>query len=129
MSGNKQKGYIAITSALLIVFLIMVITSALSLSIYFSRFNVFSSEAKERSLALAEACADKALLNFSKNPSYAGNETITVSAPDTCDILPITVQGSQRVIKTHGQFSNTISNIRLVVNATPVSLVSWEEIP
>lgn len=128
MSG-KNKGYIAIVSALLISFVIMTITLGLSFSVYFGRFNVLSSEAKERSLALAEACAEKALLKFSLDPSYSGNEIIVVSGPETCNILPVTAEGDKRIIMTRGEFYNTVSKIKVVISASPVTLVSWEEVP
>jgi len=131
--SNKQlkSGYIAVTSAILISFLILVITGALSLSLYFSRFNVFSSQAKEGSLTLAEGCADMALLRLAENPAYGGNETVIVTPSSTCAILPIVSQGAQKTIKTSATFQRSTSIIKVIVNqpASAISLLSWEEVP
>ncbi len=123
-----MKGYIAITSAIIISLLLMAITFALSFSSFFGRHNVFDSQTKEISYALAEACAEKALLNLAQNSSYAGNETITVKSPDTCDILTIETAGSQKTIKTRATFQKTTTNIKVVANMPP-QIVSWEEVP
>mgnify|MGYP001558748722 FL=1 len=123
-----MKGYIAITSAIIISLLLMAITFALNFSSFFGRFNVFDSQTKEISQALAEACAEKALLNLAQNSSYAGNETITVKTPDTCDILTIETNGSQKTIKTTATFQKTTTNIKVMVNMPGPQLVSWEEL-
>jgi hypothetical protein len=130
---NKKRninGYIAITSAIIISLLLMVIVFALSFSSFFGRYNIFDSQTKEISQALAEACAEKALLNLSQNSSYPGNETITVKSPDTCDILTIETSGSQKTIKTRATFQKTATNIKIIASTTPnLSIVSWEEVP
>lgn len=124
------QGYIAITSAIVITFLIIVVASALSVSTYFARSNVLSSQTKETSLTLAEACADQALLKLKQDPSYSGNETITVEALDTCAILPITVQGNQKTIETTATVQGAASKVKVVANqSSSLSIVSWEEIP
>jgi len=124
-----MKGYIAITSAIIISLLLMAITFALSFSSFFGRHNVFDSQTKEISYALAEACAEKALLNLAQSSSYAGNETITVKSPDTCDILTVETAGSQKIIKTRAIFQKTTTNIKVVVNMPGPQIVSWEELP
>ncbi len=124
-----MKGYIAITSAVVISLLLMAITFALSFSSFFGRFNVFDSQTKEISQALAEACAENALLKLAQNSSYAGNETITVKAPDTCDILTIETNGSQKTIKTRATFQKTTTNVKIIANMPGPQLVSWEELP
>lgn len=124
---DSSNGYIAIVSAMLISFVFMAIALGLSFSVYFGRFNVLNSEAKEKGLALAEACAELALLKLSLNPLYSGNETSTISGSDVCSILPITSEGDKRVIKTAGEFLHAVSSIKIIVTASPLAIVSWEE--
>lgn len=124
-----MKGYIAITSAVIISLLLMAITFALNFSSFFGRFNVFDSQTKEISQALAEACVENTLLKLAQNSSYAGNETITVKSPDTCDILTIETNGSQKIVKAKATFQKTTTNVKVVVNMPGPQIVSWEELP
>lgn len=125
----SNKGYIAVTSAIIISFLVMAIAIALSFSTYFSRFNILDAQSKERSVAAAESCADTTLLKLAQNGSYSGNETITVATSTTCTIGPIQTQGSQKIITTSSTVKQTVTIITVVVNASPLSIVSWEETP
>jgi len=124
----NNQGYIAITSAIIISLLLLAITFTVNLSSFFGRFNIFDSQTKEISYALAEACAEKALLNLVQNSSYAGNETITVKTPDTCDILAIETNGSQKIIKTSAIFDKTKTNLRVVFDTTSSQIIFWEEV-
>lgn len=125
----ENKGYIAITSAVIISALLLTIAVAVSFTSYLSRFNVLSVYFKERSYALAEACAEKALLNLTLDNNYAGNESIAVSSEESCNILPIELLGNQKIIKTTASSSGVISNIRVrVIFPAPLTIVSWEEV-
>ena len=131
---NKKKflpsqGYIAITSVIIISLLLMAIVFSLSFSAFFNRFNVFDSQSKEISQALAEACAEKALLNLAQNSSYSGNEIITVKTPDSCEILAIETSGSQKTIKTRAVFQKAATDIKIIMEMPALKIISWEEIP
>ena len=97
--SRSRGGYIALTSAVIIVMIIISIISALSLASYFSRSNILTSEFKDLSLGLAEGCAEKALLKYSQDSSYIGNENILIGGRQ-CSILPIETSGSNKIIKT-----------------------------
>jgi len=124
----KQKGYIAMTSAIIIAMLVMAIVFAINLTGYFNRSNVLTSELKDVSLALAEGCAEKALLKYAEDNAYAGNENITVNGRQ-CSILPIETSGSDRILKTKAIVESTTSNIKVVFNTADMTIVSWEELP
>jgi hypothetical protein len=75
---TPSRGFIALTSAILIAAVLLGITTTLSTSGYFARGDSLTSEFKRVSLGLAESCANAALLKFATNYSYAGNETISI---------------------------------------------------
>ena len=125
---KNQSGYIALISAIVISVVLMAVTFALSFSGYFARFNILDSEYKERSVALAEACADTALLRLALNPGYAGNETLTLGA-DSCFIRGITLAGGQFTIYTKAIFQKINTNLKIFAASSDLSIISWEEIP
>lgn len=126
---TRNAGYIAIASAVIISALLLTIVSALSLSMYFVRFNIYDSFAKERSRALAESCADTAMLKLRQSSSYNGNETVTVEAGATCTISTIQTQGSQKIITTGASIQRITTNIKVTVSGAIPTIVSWEEVP
>ena len=124
----KQKGYIAMTSAIIIAMLVMAIVFAINLTGYFNRSNVLTSELKDVSLALAEGCAEKALLKYSENTLYAGNENITIGGKQ-CSILPIETSGNNKILKTKAIVQSSASNIKVTFDSMDMTIISWEELP
>ncbi|MDO8443053.1 MAG: hypothetical protein Q7S81_02230 [bacterium] len=123
----NQHGYISLISSIIISILLLAVTFAISFNNSSSRFNILNVEFKERSLALAEACVDTALLKLAQNQSYGGNENISVGN-DQCSILPIETSSGQKIIKTKAIFQNAVTNLKVAVQASNLSVVSWEEI-
>ena len=62
---RSSPGYIALTSAIITSVLIMIIVFAMSGAAILNRSDILDATHKERSLALAEACAEVALLKLS----------------------------------------------------------------
>lgn len=122
------KGYIAITSAIIIMALILVIAGVVSFSSYFNRSGSLGASLKESSRALAEGCVEHALLELAVGGVYGGNETVAVTASESCQILPIETSGSQKIIKTKATVENLATNIKITVNLQPLTIVSWEEV-
>lgn len=130
---KTKDGYIALISAIIISALLTIITLTSSFTGFFGRYNILESEYKERSSALAEACADTAMVKLGLDPLYLGNETILV-ASDSCRILPIATTSSSTIIQTKGEFPLTgqeksITNIEVIASTSDLSIVSWKEIP
>lgn len=126
---NSGPGYIALASAIVISLALLILASTVSLSGYFSRFNSLESEFKQKSLALAEACGDTALLKLAIDPAYAGNETVPVGA-GRCSILPIPGAADERLtITTQATVGNAVSNIKIIAAAADLSIISWLEVP
>lgn len=129
--STREHGYIALISVIIISVLLMTIAMAVSLTGFFSRFNILSEEYKERSLALAEACADTALLSLSLDPGYnPSNQTINIGS-DACVVVSKQINNpssGQTTILTSGQFQQATTNLKVVVGSSDLSLISWQEI-
>src|SRR3989344_8182821 len=78
--GKKRggSGYIAIISTIIISLLLLLITLGVSSTGFWGRLNISKTEFKEIGFALAEGCAETALLKLSQNQSYAGGETVMI---------------------------------------------------
>jgi len=122
-----NKGYIAITSAIIISAMLMAVVFSVSASGFFRRANVVGALLKAESRALADACASKALLGLSENRAYAGNETITLGAGN-CAILPISGDGGDYVIKTSSSLRGTITNLKIKARGSDLAVLSWKEV-
>ncbi|MBI3589347.1 MAG: hypothetical protein HY093_02975 [Candidatus Liptonbacteria bacterium] len=133
MNLQARKGFIALTSAVVVSVLLLTVTLSLGLTGFFARFNTLEVEYKERSLALAEACATTALLKLATNRGYLGNETISVENL-ACAILPVSTSGGQVTIKTRAEFPQSgleraVTNLVIMAGNVNLNVISWEEVP
>lgn len=130
---NPNKGgYIALVSAIIMSAIIMLVAVTASFKGFYGRYNILDSEYKDRSLALAEACADQTLLQLANNPSYGGDATTTIAGAGQCYVgvvqnnVPIF---GQKTFKTRAVFQNAHTNLEIVINASNIAIVSWKETP
>jgi len=120
-------GYAALMSVLLVSGILLLVVSVSSYRGYFSRYNLLQSEFKERSLALAEACADEALLSLARDRNYLGNVSLFVGA-EPCRIGPVTSSVTTTNFRTKASFKSAYTTIQISVNTETLVVVSWEEI-
>lgn len=126
---SDKKGYIALTSAIFISVMVLVIVFVISMGSFLARINVSSTSYKEESLSLAKACVQEALLKLSINNSYSGNETISVGS-DTCKVVSVVASGTaQKIISTQAQFNSSFTNLKITIDSSALSVVGWEELP
>ena len=108
---SSNGGYIALMSVIIISLILLAFTAVLSMSGYFSRFNVLAGEYKRVSLGLAESCVNVALLKIAQGPTYQGNETVPVGA-NNCNIKQVSYHCDQPCdlngynINTHQKIAN-----------------------
>lgn len=124
---KKQFGYIAISTAIILSIVIILVAISLGSANLFTRFNYLDFDNKQASYLTARSCLNYALLKLTDNAGYAGNETINV-ASYTCTIQPIEVSGSNTIIKAHSQVSGATTNLKLTVTTATLSTVSLEEL-
>ncbi len=123
-----KNGYIAITAAIIITILILALIATVSSTGYFGRFNVLGSLIKEEGDALAEACADTALLGLALDSDYAGATTTNI-ASSTCTILAIEQSAShEKTIKVKSEIGDTVTNIKIILSTVDFNILSWDEV-
>jgi hypothetical protein len=123
---NKQNGFIALFSVIIISFVLILVATTLAFSGFFTRFNILDSESKSRSAYLAEACVESARLALAENKNFAGNNTVHID-PDSCDYSVI---GSPTTIISHSAVNDANTYLRVVVsvNNSSIPIVSFEEL-
>lgn len=123
---QSQKGFVLLMSSIVISVILVAVVFSLSFGGFFTRFNLLDSYNKEASLALAEACANIAVLKHIQNNSYLGNETLSVGT-DACQVLPFQIVSGETVIKTTAVKGGATTNVQ--VNLSPdLEVVRWREV-
>lgn len=123
---KKQSGFVLLISSIIIAAILTAVIFAVSFRGFFTRFNLLDSESKERSLALAEACGQIAVLKRIQNSSYTGNETLLV-ASEHCKVRPV-LSLVDIVIETTASVSGSFSNIRINLDPTALTINRWREV-
>lgn len=122
-----MKGYIAITTSIILSLVVMVVAIALGSSNLLSRVSVVEFTDKQMSLIAARSCLDWARLKLAENPNYTGNETITVSSYQ-CFVRPVQTSGSNKIIEARSQVNGATTNLKLTAASSDLSTVSLEEL-
>ena len=121
---DKKDGFVALITAIILSAILLIVTTTLNQTSFFTRSILLDSEYKERSAALAEACVDVARLKLANNPTYPGNEPSIPVGSELCEIKPI----SGNTIEAKGIYRESVTNLRVIFNPSDISIVSWEEI-
>ena len=132
---KSDKGFIALTSAIVIVLVLVTITVVVSISGFLGRFNILNVEFKEKSYGLAEACVEVAIIKLANNPLYSpSNECVPVgdSCPtgeNTCTIVSVEPDGSNKVIKAKAVFNESHTNLKATVDSSinNIPITAWKE--
>jgi len=128
----NKSGFIALISAIVIAFMLVIVTVALGMTSFFGRVNIFDAESKERSLGLAEACVDKAISSLALDFTPLNNVEINVgpSSDDKCTIVSTELNqptGGQTRIKTKSVINKAYTNLTVVIDID-YETVSWDEV-
>ena len=131
---SSSKGFIAITSAIIMSLIMTTIVLAANVSGFFNRYELLDTYSKEVSRSLAEACVQVAIRKLATDPTYGINPTIppaeTVSiGTDSCEIRAIeTPVVTDRIIKTKATVNRTVTNLQVRIVFLTNTVLSWEEI-
>jgi hypothetical protein len=127
---NKKNmaGYTAVVSAIIVMAIILAVALVFSSSNFLSRFDTLFLEEKDIARGVAEGCLNYGRLKLAQSSSYAGNEAKNIGSY-SCTVLPIESAPGQKIIKATATVQNKISNLKLVVNAATLELISFEELP
>lgn len=128
--NSSRPGYILLISILAIGFISSaILASLLMLGINAGTMSLAVQESNQ-ALALAQGCAEYALLELRKSPTYTGNE-ILPSTTGTCEVLTIGgVGNNNRLLCTEGQAGNAVRHLEIVVNQVlpQTKIYSWQEV-
>lgn len=128
MKKNARGGYVAITAAILIVAMFVIVVFVVGKSSFLNRDNISDTHFKEKSIALAEGCFQVALFRLTEDATYAGGETVPIDS-DTCRIISVVASGTSKVITVSSTFQTAHSNFRLTIHQGNFSFINWEELP
>lgn len=123
----NNRGFIAITSAVIISALLLIVVFVASASSFASRFNTLDAHEKAAGLFLAEACAEHALLKLAQSPSYAGNETVPVAGGAVCVIAAVSGAGAEKIVRVSATSGRANTYVKITAGTGPLQLISWEE--
>ena len=84
--NKNEKGFIALITAIVLSVILITITISLNQIGFLTRGETADAEYKDRSSALADGCADSALLKLANDLTYAGNDPSISIGSDTCSI-------------------------------------------
>ena len=115
--ATSHRGYIAVVS------------SAILGSVGGSRTSL-SMEKNRQAQALADACAEQALIKLKVSLTYPGNEILTFGS-NQCKILPVEgIGNTNRTVKTIGTVDNLLRRNQIRIQTVNPNLVifSWQEI-
>ena len=127
---NNQEGFIALISILIIGAIMLAISIGLSLRSIGETNMSLAEQESHRALALANLCAEQALMKLESTLDYAGGEPITIGS-ESCDILTISGSGNfNRTVKTQSAVSGYTKKVRVEVSqiSPTMQITSWEEV-
>ncbi len=83
----------------------------------------------KKSVSVAEACAESAILEIAKGNTPVANTIVPVGS-NQCTIVSV-VGSPQRAVKTLANYKNSYTNLKILVTRYPdhVTIDSWEECP
>lgn len=127
---RSQKAYIALISILIIgaVALSVAISSAI-LAVGQGRNGLLAQNLTEAK-SLANACAEKALMDLKENENYSGNETVNLGSGQ-CQINQIENLGGQaRMVKVSGRVNQATKKIKINISQINPTMIftSWLEV-
>ena len=134
---KRADGYIAITTAIILSAVMLLISASTIYVALTSRLGTSTASLKAIVNGASQGCLDQALLQLSLDSTYAGSESLTLQSGSqtvTCSIMAITASGSNKIIKAHATISalgaqGPVTNLILTVHATQLTAVSLQEVP
>ncbi len=129
---NQKKGFIALMSVIIITFVLLLLGISLGFTGFFGRLNIFDSELKVRSNALAEACIEVAILKIAEDPAYSqGSISVIPVDAESCYIFSVDNSGGKAEVFTGGVAGiggKAYSCYRSVVDVSIFEIIEFEEL-
>jgi hypothetical protein len=122
-----MRGYIAITTSIILSLLVMAVALSLGLGSLFSRYHTVDFTDKRSSFVGARSCMNYVRYRLGLNSNYAGNETVNI-AGYRCTIHTIASSPPNKIIPVHVVVGKATTNLKLTVVSSTLSTVSLEEV-
>jgi len=123
-----QRGFILLTTTILLSLLMMILAVSLGGSALFTRFGTVDFYNKRASFSAARSCLETARLEMALDSAYAGSETVELQEGlVSCTIAAITTVGSNKLVKTRSQVKGATTNLRALLNPTTLYMLTLEE--
>lgn len=125
---DRQKGYIALTSAIILSVLLLAITVSLGFTSFFARLNISDTQSKTEADALAEACVNTALANLAQGSTATG--AVAVGSA-TCNIVSVREndpESGQTTITTQAFINKAYANWRVIIDSQTFDVIAWQEL-
>lgn len=124
---NKERGYIALISTIVISVLLITITVVIGMNNMFVRFNILDSESKEISRALAEACVDQAMLDAFHGDYYSTLTNFSIPGTSYTCKRKSYFSGNDIIIESQGEFNDSFTNLKVTVDSFTFNETYYKE--
>lgn len=123
---RNEKGYVLVVSVMIIGLMLIGLAVAATRALVSERASTIVIEREDDARALAEGCADAALLELRNDVNYAGNETISVGG-FACTIRPILTSPTR--IQVEATVSGQPYRLQVELASTdPLEIAKWERV-
>lgn len=126
---QRQEGYIALISVLIVGLIGMTITTSLLLLGVENNQTGIVQQQSNQSKVLADACIEEALQQISDSTPFTGTDTISLGQ-GSCTYTVTSQGGQNRTITATGTVDDVIRKTEVIIDKiTPsISVVLWQEV-
>lgn len=135
MNTSSQKGFVALMTVIIVGAILLTLVFTLGASAFLNRFSIFDTQNKRMSLALAESCANMAMVKIASNPNYNPSaELVTVGsgAGESCRICGVSpVGGPNYTIRVRAVYQGAFTNLTIAgsIVSNNFDVTAWSETP
>jgi hypothetical protein len=124
-----MKGYAGLLTILVVTAVCSVVAITVILLGLANSRSSFALLQSSQAKALADGCAEEALLQIHENVSYTGIGTLTLDSGN-CDWQVTSGGGQNRTVSTRGFVGTIVRKVTVsVTQITPTITATWTEIP
>jgi Tfp pilus assembly protein PilX len=124
---NQPRGFILVVSVLVLSTILVVIGIATAFGIAGVQNRALEIETQIAARALAEACAEAALMELRLDDAYAGNETKMIGGA-SCTIRPIQ-PGPPAILETEATSSGSVYRLRIEISdVANLTITKWQRV-
>ena len=126
---NRDSGYIALISVLIVGAAATAISTALLLTGADAQRTTLVSKRSVQARNLATACAEEALQIMHDNTSFTGTNTLNLGA-GSCTYTVTNTGGSARTVDATGTVGSVVrkAKVYVTINSLNISITSWQEV-